>query len=325
MPHIRASGMPKATRKLECGVAARFVGSRRKHNGTRMLEPAHPANERERLATLHSLQILDTPAEERFDRLTRLAKRLFDVPIAVVSLIDSDRQWFKSSVGLSRPEMPRVFDAEDQQLLRDLGRMAEQELASFQLAMTDDLTGLSNRRGFQVLAQRALNVCKRMGRRASLLFFDLKGFKQINDTHGHAEGDRALIGFAQVLRSALRDSDVIGRLGGDEFVALLTDCDDALCMHVAISSTCSIAKRSAAMTCVVTWGRRRMTPMAARRSTICWPSPTRRCTHISARRRKEWSAKKSARGMDEPAGVKVVRSMPANCKEAANNRQITGK
>jgi diguanylate cyclase (GGDEF)-like protein len=289
--------MPKAARKLEFGVAAHFVSGLRKQNGTWMLEPAHPANERERLATLHSLQILDTPAEERFDRLTRLAKRLFDVPIAVVSLIDSDRQWFKSSVGLSRPDMPRnvsfcghailgddimlvddaradarfhdnplvtgdpnirfyagypleagdgsrlgtfclvdvkprVFDAEDQQLLRDLGRMAEQELASFQLAMTDELTGLSNRRGFQVLAQHALNVCKRMARRASLLFFDLKGFKQINDTHGHAEGDRALIGFAHVLRTALRDSDVIGRLGGDEFVALLTDCDDALCTHV---------------------------------------------------------------------------------------------
>jgi diguanylate cyclase (GGDEF)-like protein len=58
-----------------------------------------------------------------------------------------------------------------------------------------------------------------------LLFFDLNGFKQINDVYGHAEGDRALIAFATVLRTALRDSDVIGRMGGDEFVVLLTDSD----------------------------------------------------------------------------------------------------
>jgi diguanylate cyclase (GGDEF)-like protein len=68
-----------------------------------------------------------------------------------------------------------------------------------------------------------LNLCKRLGKHASLLFFDLNGFKEINDVHGHAEGDRALIAFADVLRSVLRDSDVAGRLGGDEFAVLLSD------------------------------------------------------------------------------------------------------
>jgi diguanylate cyclase (GGDEF)-like protein len=62
-----------------------------------------------------------------------------------------------------------------------------------------------------------------MGKPASLLFFDLNDFKAINDTFGHAEGDRALATFAELMRDSLRDSDVIGRLGGDEFVALLTD------------------------------------------------------------------------------------------------------
>jgi diguanylate cyclase (GGDEF)-like protein len=66
-----------------------------------------------------------------------------------------------------------------------------------------------------------------MDKPASLLFFDLNDFKQINDTLGHAEGDRALQAFAEVLRTALRESDVIGRLGGDEFVALLTGASDA--------------------------------------------------------------------------------------------------
>ena len=58
-----------------------------------------------------------------------------------------------------------------------------------------------------------------------MLFFDLNEFKQINDTYGHAEGDLALKAFADVLRIAFRESDVIGRLGGDEFVVLLTGTD----------------------------------------------------------------------------------------------------
>jgi diguanylate cyclase (GGDEF)-like protein len=72
-----------------------------------MISPPLPPNERQRLATLRSLKILDTPAEERFDRITRLARRLFDVPIASVSLIDTDRQWFKSILGLDSCESPR--------------------------------------------------------------------------------------------------------------------------------------------------------------------------------------------------------------------------
>jgi diguanylate cyclase (GGDEF)-like protein len=72
-----------------------------------MKAPEFPADERTRLETLRSLQILDTLPEERFDRLTRLARKLFDVPIALVSLIDADRQWFKSSAGLEAKEPPR--------------------------------------------------------------------------------------------------------------------------------------------------------------------------------------------------------------------------
>jgi diguanylate cyclase (GGDEF)-like protein len=123
--------------------------------------------------------------------------------------------------------VPRDLDADDRALLRDLAKMAEQEIAAVQLATMDELTLLSNRRGFEALAQHALNVCKRMERPASLLFFDLNNFKDINDTYGHAEGDRALSTFAELLRNSLRDCDVIGRLGGDEFVALVTDSNQA--------------------------------------------------------------------------------------------------
>lgn len=256
-----------------------------------MQKPAHPSNEAARIALLRSLNILDTPPDERFDRLTRLAKRVFGVPIATVSLVDSDRQWFKSCIGLSVSETPRdisfcghtildddllviedaqsdprFFDdplvtgdfkvrfyagcpltlhqglrigalcivdteprtltATERDLLRDLGRIAERELEMLQLTATDDLTGLSNRRGFEALGHHLLQLSKRARSRASVLYFDLSGFKQINDVYGHTEGDVAIVGFANILRACVRETDVLARLGGDEFVALVVDADE---------------------------------------------------------------------------------------------------
>ena len=72
-----------------------------------MKAPATPKNEEARLKALRSLSILDTPDEERFDRLVRLAKRMFNVPIALVSLVDENRQWFKACVGLDIREAAR--------------------------------------------------------------------------------------------------------------------------------------------------------------------------------------------------------------------------
>lgn len=253
-----------------------------------MKSPEKPKDEQARLETLRSLNILDTPPEERFDRLTRLARRLFGVPIALVSLVDEDRQWFKSAMGfpvketpreisfcghailgddiLTVPDatlderfrdnplvtdepkirfyagcpltvasgsklgtlclidqQPRTFNEDDRVLLRDLTRMVEQEIAAMQLATIDKLTMLSNRRGFEALAQRALMLCKRLDKPGCLLFFDLKLFKQINNKYGHAEGDRALTQFGTLLVEIFRESDVIGRLGEDEFVVFLTN------------------------------------------------------------------------------------------------------
>jgi diguanylate cyclase (GGDEF)-like protein len=72
-----------------------------------MQAPPKPAGETDRLRALHELHILDTVDEERFDRLTRIATHLFHVPIALVTLVDSERQWFKSRQGLDARETPR--------------------------------------------------------------------------------------------------------------------------------------------------------------------------------------------------------------------------
>jgi GAF domain-containing protein len=74
-----------------------------------MQQPAMAPNEDERLATLHSLEILDTPRDDRFDRYTRISARIFDMPIAIISLVDRERQWFKSTEGFHAEEAPRKF------------------------------------------------------------------------------------------------------------------------------------------------------------------------------------------------------------------------
>ncbi len=257
-----------------------------------MKGPEKPANEKQRIGSLRSLEILDTKPEERFDRLTRMAARVFDVPIALVSLVDENRQWFKSCVGLDVSEtgrdvsfcghailgneifviedtlqderfsdnplvtgppnirfyagaplrylngnklgtlciidkQPRTLSDDDLVALRDLAEMAEGELCAIQLATIDDLTKISNRRGFISLAQSSLSLCARQRVPVSLVFLDLDQFKPINDNYGHAEGDRALIAFAGLMRKSFRQSDVFARIGGDEFAVLLTNTREA--------------------------------------------------------------------------------------------------
>jgi len=77
------------------------------HLSCRWVRARIPADEAQRLAALNELAVLDTPPEERFDRITRIAAATFDVPIALISLVDRDRQWFKSCVGISISETPR--------------------------------------------------------------------------------------------------------------------------------------------------------------------------------------------------------------------------
>jgi diguanylate cyclase (GGDEF)-like protein len=117
---------------------------------------------------------------------------------------------------------PRQLTDADRQVLLDLGGMVQDELIAAHLATTDSLTGLSNRRGFERMAQKVSAVCARSGASMALLFFDLDGLKQINDRFGHGAGDHALASFAQLLLDSFRSSDVIARMGGDEFCVLLT-------------------------------------------------------------------------------------------------------
>lgn len=254
-----------------------------------MKKPTKPLDEQTRINTLKSLGILDSNPDERFDRITRLAKRIFNVPIALISLIDSDRQWFLSSVGIDIKEtsrdisfcghailndefftvpdttldsrfndnplvtgslnirfyaaypitapngsklgticlldqLPRNFAAEDIQLLNDLVQMVEQEISAVYTANIDELTMVSNKRGFIAAGIILFEFCKKNSIPASLLYIDLDHFKPINDRYGHAEGDEALKAFSKILIENFRSTDVIGRIGGDEFAVLMANC-----------------------------------------------------------------------------------------------------
>jgi len=97
------------------------------------------------------------------------------------------------------------------------------------LSITDELTGIYNRRGFILLAEQQIKQAHRMKRGIYLIFTDMDGLKNINDTYGHSEGDNALIEVAEVLLETFREADILSRFGGDEFVVLALDAnaDDA--------------------------------------------------------------------------------------------------
>ncbi len=110
-------------------------------------------------------------------------------------------------------------------------RRYEQELAH--LADHDVLTGLPNRRRFDVALAEHLDRCARGGPRGALLLMDLDHFKEVNDTRGHDAGDELIVSVAGVLRGTLRESDLVARLGGDEFAVLLPDADRSGAAQVA--------------------------------------------------------------------------------------------
>ena len=132
--------------------------------------------------------------------------------------------WFESSIR----EVPRSGRDTPRELVivsRDITERKLHEERLKDLAILDELTGLYNRRGFLALANQHLKQARRNKRRALVIFADLNGLKRINDTHGHADGDRALIAAADIFNRTFRDSDVVARVGGDEFAILAIEAD----------------------------------------------------------------------------------------------------
>ncbi len=273
-----------------------------------------PENEERRLAALNEIGILDTPAEREFDDITLLASQICGTPIALVSLVDETRQWFKSRVGLDVSETPRdqafcaytILDPTETMIVEDattderfcdnplvtgepkirfyagaplltrdqlpLGSLCVidreprdlnfQQLAGLEalarqvslrlelrhtseilrkaneslenLSLTDDLTGLYNRRGFFLHAEQQIKVyrSRESERCIWLMVGDLDGLKDINDQFGHTEGSAAIKHAAELLTKTFRDADILSRPGGDEFLALMMNTLDEVAERV---------------------------------------------------------------------------------------------
>jgi len=108
-----------------------------------------------------------------------------------------------------------------------LSTMAEHQRRISHLATHDDLTGLPNRTLLHDRIHQAMAYARRSGRLLALLFIDLDGFKFINDSFGHTQGDALLKAIATRLEREIRAGDTVARLGGDEFVVMLGDAADA--------------------------------------------------------------------------------------------------
>ncbi|HXS04583.1 MAG TPA: GGDEF domain-containing protein [Rhodanobacter sp.] len=103
-------------------------------------------------------------------------------------------------------------------------RIKRSQLRFMKLARRDGLTGIFNRQHFVNEAERRLQYCRKPARDACLVLIDLDHFKAVNDTHGHAVGDRVLKRAVAACQAHLRSTDVFGRLGGEEFGMLLPEC-----------------------------------------------------------------------------------------------------
>ncbi len=106
---------------------------------------------------------------------------------------------------------------------RDITRRKRIEEQLQEAAITDELTGLRNRRGFFALAEQQCRLSDRTKRGITLLYLDIDGMKTINDELGHSAGDQALKDVAALLKNSFRGSDILARMGGDEFAVLLTE------------------------------------------------------------------------------------------------------
>ena len=105
---------------------------------------------------------------------------------------------------------------------RSLEERYEYEKKLHELSITDELSGLLNRRGFMNFAEKQLNIARRSKELLFLFYADIDNMKAINDNFGHDIGDLSLKETANLLRATFRDSDILSRLGGDEFAVLLT-------------------------------------------------------------------------------------------------------
>ena len=155
------------------------------------------------------------------------------IPMKHATVHALPRDEFRVELGELRGEVERL-SAELEELRSHAANLET-------LALEDPLTGLLNRRGFMRDLTRAIAYRARYGSPAALMLADLDRFKPINDTYGHAVGDRALAHLSALLRGHIRASDSLGRLGGDEFGLILWQVDEGIACKKAAALQAIVA------------------------------------------------------------------------------------
>ncbi len=180
---------------------------------------------------------LDDPA--RTDLIPRKWTEPFGIQkLLLVPLISHER--VIGMMALDYTDAKREFTPEQVELAQTISGQiavsienAQLYAKTQQLAITDSLTGLYNRRGFFELGRREVERARRFGRPLSAIMLDLDHFKLVNDTYGHHIGDQVLAELAACCRQVLRDVDLLGRYGGEEFTFLLPETGVAAAQPVA--------------------------------------------------------------------------------------------
>ncbi|MCG8588229.1 MAG: diguanylate cyclase [Proteobacteria bacterium] len=145
--------------------------------------------------------------------------RVFEARVALLAAPTAGRLLVLRDVSARKQAEEALFAVQEEL------RRANQELE--RLANTDELTGLASRRSFSLRLEEEVERARRHNHMLGLLLVDADHFKDVNDTHGHAIGDRVLSDIADVIRDIVRRTDVAARLGGEEFVVLLPETDPA--------------------------------------------------------------------------------------------------
>src|SRR6266480_2251471 len=162
-------------------------------------------------------------ARRGFATFTELRARAPTTPFLFLTDLDDERHGLEA-VRAGAQDVLVNSQLDGERLARALRHAIERNLlhaALLDLALVDELTGLYNRRGFLTLATRDLRVARRGDETLLVAFADLDDLKTVNDTAGHAAGDRTLRDTAVLLRRAFRDSDLVARIGGDEYAVLV--------------------------------------------------------------------------------------------------------
>ena len=169
------------------------------------------------------LLLMSLSARRGFATFAELRALAPSVPFLFVSDSDDERHGLEA-VRAGAQDFLVKGDIDGELLARALRHAIERNrlhAALLDMALVDELTGLYNRRGFLTLATRDLRLARRGDETLLVAFADLDGLKRVNDTAGHAVGDRALRDTALVLRRTFRDSDLVARVGGDEYAVLV--------------------------------------------------------------------------------------------------------